>query len=36
MDLSTLKFIENCCHAPMMEHPIKFNNILKDFLINNP
>ena len=29
---STLRFIDKCCHAPMMEHPEKFNRILKDFL----
>lgn len=29
---STLRFIDKCCHAPMMEHPEKFNSILKDFL----
>jgi pimeloyl-ACP methyl ester carboxylesterase len=29
---SKLKFIDNCCHAPMMEHPEKFNTILKGFL----
>lgn len=29
---SELHFIDKCCHAPMMEHPEKFNNILKQFL----
>lgn len=29
---SKLKFIDRCCHAPMMEHPEKFNNIVADFL----
>ena len=29
---STLRFIDKCCHAPMMEHPEKFNVILEDFL----
>jgi len=29
---STLKFIDKCCHAPMMEQPEKFNEILNDFL----
>ncbi len=29
---STLKFIDYCCHAPMMEAPEKFNKILKAFL----
>jgi pimeloyl-ACP methyl ester carboxylesterase len=31
---STLKFIDKCCHAPMMEQPEKFNEILGDFLLN--
>ncbi|MCU0356304.1 MAG: alpha/beta hydrolase [Cyclobacteriaceae bacterium] len=31
---STLKFIDHCCHAPMMEHPEKFNVIVEDFLLN--
>jgi pimeloyl-ACP methyl ester carboxylesterase len=30
---STLKFIDKCCHAPMMEHPEKFNELLADFLV---
>jgi 2-hydroxy-6-oxonona-2,4-dienedioate hydrolase len=30
---SELHFIEKCCHAPMMEHPEKFNAILERFLI---
>lgn len=29
---STLRFIDQCCHAPMMEHPEKFNDILEEFL----
>ena len=29
---SKLKFIDKCCHAPMMERPQKFNKILKTFL----
>jgi pimeloyl-ACP methyl ester carboxylesterase len=29
---STLRFIDKCCHAPMMEHPEKFNQILEEFL----
>ncbi len=29
---SKLKFIDRCCHAPMMERPKKFNSILKSFL----
>ena len=27
-----LEFIDKCCHAPMMEHPIIFNKILAPFL----
>lgn len=30
---STLKFIDKCCHAPMMEHPEKFNALVDDFLL---
>jgi len=30
---SELKFIDKCCHAPMMEHPQKFNEMVQDFLI---
>lgn len=29
---SSLKFVDKCCHAPMMEHPTKFNNYLSEFL----
>ena len=29
---SQLHFIDKCCHAPMMEHPDKFNAILDKFL----
>jgi pimeloyl-ACP methyl ester carboxylesterase len=29
---ATLKFIDKCCHAPMMEQPEKFNEILSEFL----
>ncbi len=29
---SELKFIDKCCHAPMMEHPQKFNAMVEDFL----
>ena len=29
---SQLRFIDACCHVPMMEHPAKFNQILDDFL----
>ena len=34
MPNSSLRFIDHCCHAPMMEHPQKFNSILEDFLKN--
>lgn len=30
---SELRFIDKCCHAPMMEHPEKFNEIVEDFLV---
>lgn len=30
---SELKFIDKCCHAPMMEHPEKFNEIVEEFLL---
>lgn len=29
---SKLRFIDKCCHAPMMEHPETFNEILEEFL----
>ena len=29
---SELKFIDKCCHAPMMEHPEKFNKLVEEFL----
>ena len=29
---STLRFVDKCCHAPMMEHPDKFNEILAEYL----
>jgi pimeloyl-ACP methyl ester carboxylesterase len=29
---SELKFIDRCCHAPMMEHPEKFNQLVETFL----
>src|SRR5690606_6318019 len=32
---SELKFIDNCSHAPMMEHPEKFNEIVKEFLLRD-
>ncbi len=30
---STLRFIDKCCHAPMMEQPEKFNMILRKYLL---
>ena len=30
---SELRFIDKCCHAPMMEQPEKFNEIVVDFLM---
>jgi len=35
---SELKFIDKCGHAPMMEVPAEFNNILEKFLtkLNQP
>lgn len=30
---SRLHILENCGHAPMMEHPEEFNRLLRDFLI---
>lgn len=29
---STLRFIDKCCHAPMMEQPEEFNRLLQEFL----
>jgi pimeloyl-ACP methyl ester carboxylesterase len=29
---TTLRFIDKCCHAPMMERPEEYNVILEDFL----
>lgn len=31
---TTLRFIDKCCHAPMMEQPEQFNVILEDYLNN--
>jgi pimeloyl-ACP methyl ester carboxylesterase len=30
---SQLRFIDKCCHAPMMEHPQRFNELVEDFLV---
>ncbi len=32
---SELKLIDKCCHAPMMEHPQKFNVLLDKFLLSH-
>ncbi|AWV98938.1 alpha/beta fold hydrolase [Arcticibacterium luteifluviistationis] len=32
MPNSELHFIDKCCHAPMMERPVEFNEILEKFL----
>ncbi len=32
---STLHFLDHCCHAPMMEHPEKFNVLVERFLRSN-
>lgn len=32
---SRLRFIDKCCHAPMMEHPEKFNDLLEEYLSEN-
>jgi pimeloyl-ACP methyl ester carboxylesterase len=29
---SELAFIDHCCHAPMMEHPARFNELVRAFL----
>ena len=31
---TTMRFVDKCCHAPMMEQPKKFNEILGDFLMS--
>ncbi|MFC5409720.1 alpha/beta fold hydrolase [Larkinella bovis] len=33
---SELHFIDKCCHAPMMEHPDRFNSLLTDWLEKQP
>jgi pimeloyl-ACP methyl ester carboxylesterase len=30
---SHLQFIDRCCHAPMMEHPEQFNELVHSFLV---
>lgn len=36
IERSELHFIDKCCHAPMMERPADFNQLLDDWLIRNP
>lgn len=31
-----LYFIDKCCHAPMMEHPARFNKLLRNWLEKHP
>lgn len=33
---SELHFIDKCCHAPMMERPDRFNQLLENWLVRNP
>ena len=33
---SELHFIDKCCHAPMMEHPDQFNELLDNWLVRHP
>ncbi|WP_019988127.1 alpha/beta fold hydrolase [Rudanella lutea] len=33
---SELHFIDKCCHAPMMENPERFNELLLDWLARHP
>jgi pimeloyl-ACP methyl ester carboxylesterase len=33
---SELRFIDKCCHAPMMEHPALFNEMVENFLETHP
>jgi pimeloyl-ACP methyl ester carboxylesterase len=30
---STLQFIDKCSHAPMMEHPERFNELVQEFMV---
>lgn len=32
---SELQFVDQCCHAPMMERPELFNELVEDFLVKN-
>lgn len=33
---SELSFIDKCCHAPMMERPDRFNELLENWLVRHP
>ena len=33
---SQVFFIDKCCHAPMMEHPARFNYLLDNWLVSHP
>lgn len=33
---SELRFIDHCCHAPMMEHPARFNQLVDNWLVRHP
>ncbi len=32
---SKLRFIDKCCHAPMMEHPEKFNDLVEEYMLED-
>ncbi|GAB3998346.1 alpha/beta hydrolase [Spirosoma daeguense] len=36
IDDSELHFIDKCCHAPMMECPVRFNELLDSWLVRHP
>ena len=36
IESSELHFIDKCCHAPMMERPERFNEILENWLVKTP
>lgn len=33
---ATLRFVDHCGHAPMMEHPVRFNQLVRQFLATHP
>jgi len=35
MPNSKLRFIDKCCHAPMMEHPEKFNDLVEEYMLED-